>query len=117
MKCFCKEKEIILLFYSYIMTTGVLLGMYWLEKDNDLFLNSILFFSVVILNRVLDMFQKRKGRFIKILYVAEMCFVLFLMCLSVFQKQYFVYYKLLILPSIILAIVQSFTLRKHKREE
>jgi hypothetical protein len=110
------KQESILLFYSYIVSLTILLGIYLLDFSKNLFLHLILFISIILLNRILNIFQKIKNRLIKFIYTTEICFIVFLLMLVFLKENYFIQYKLLILPSLILSIIQTFGLDIIKKK-
>lgn len=114
MKLQFKQESVILL-YSYVVSLTILLGIYLLDFSKNLFLHLILFLSIILLNRILNEFQKTKNRFIKFIYTTEMCFIVFLLMFFILKENYFIQYKLLVLPPLILSIIQTFSLKKMKK--
>lgn len=101
-----------LLVYLYFINTLTLLGIYMFNYTESIFVNSIFFLLVILLNRVLEDNQSNNS-IKKLLYVSEICFVIFVIFIMIFKEVYFTQYKLLILPSILLSLLLSFKLKKQ----
>jgi hypothetical protein len=114
MKLQFKQESVILL-YSYVISLTILLGIYLLDFSKNLFLHLILFLSIILLNRILNEFQKTKNRYIKFIHTTEICFIVFLLMFFILKENYFIQYKLLVLPPLILSIIQTFSLKKMKK--
>ncbi len=99
------------LLYAYIMSIVLLLGVYVFDEFNKRFLFIVFFLSVLLLNRILNQYQKQKGKYINFLYFSEFSFLIFLFLFFLLKEKYFHFYQLLILPAIVLSIIQGFSLK------
>jgi|SRR5690625_2599 len=111
MKLQINKKSIILL-YSYILCLIVLIGLYQFDLTENIFLYVIFFFSVILLNRILNEHQKSKSKYMRVIFAAEICFVIFLALMFILKDRYFVLYRLLITPAILLSIIQTIMARR-----
>lgn len=108
---FKKEPKRLLLAYMYVMCLVTLLGIYLCDYVNSIFLHLILFLLLVLLNRVLNEYQKIKDKMIKFIYASELSLLLFILFILFCKENYFIQYKLFILPSLVLSIIQTFGLK------
>lgn len=101
--------------YNYAICAAILLSMYLLGYTQNPLFNAVLFLSVIVLNRMLNVFQKNSDRYKKIMYATEILFLMFLLLLVFLHDNYFMQYKLLMIPSLLLSLVQSFGLKVVKK--
>ena len=88
--------------------------MYLLEKENSSLYHSILFAIVVCINRLSVEFHTHKEKVMKFIYISELCFAIYMFFIFFYGDQYFTLYKLLIVPSVVLSILQIFLLKRLK---
>ncbi len=98
----------IILFLLYIIGTGIYIGKYLFGYENSIILHTSTFFIFVILIWLAFHLLKIKNGIRHYLYVTEVCFLFFLICIYIYDADYFVRYQILVIPSIILAHVQLF---------
>lgn len=96
------------LFLLYFFGTGMYIGKYLYGYEKSIVLHTSMFFIFVILNRLAFHFLKIKKGICKYLYVTEVCFLLYLLCVYIYGSDYFIQYQILVIPSLILAHVQLF---------
>lgn len=110
-----KDKAIILMLL-YLLGIISILSISYLELFNDLTSYTCLFIIFILINRVSLSFNKTRSKLEKIIYITEACFVVYLVLLFVCGNTYFIQYKLLIIPSFVLGIYQSFMLKKVQKQ-
>jgi len=99
-------KNKLTLVYLYLFASAYLIIMYLTNTDMNILVYSLLFLIVILINRVSLQFLNKKSLFINYLYATEIFFLLYLVLILFYKEEYFIRYKLLIIPSIILSAFQ-----------
>src|SRR5690554_8230539 len=110
-----KNRAIILMLF-YLLGIILILSVYGLELNNNLALWTCLFMTFIYINRISLNFIKKRSKVEKIIYITEACFVVYVIFLFVYGNTYFIQYKLLIIPSLVLGAYQSFMLEKVQKQ-
>lgn len=107
------NKKSITLLYTYATCIITIIGMYLLDYTNNLFLNTILFLLIIILNRILSEKSRVKNKIVTYVYASEFCFLIFIALIFLCKENYFLQYKILMTPALILSMVQSFFIKRE----
>ncbi|SFN65055.1 hypothetical protein SAMN04487989_102236 [Bizionia echini] len=106
---------LIFIYLLYIIGIGIYIGAFLLDYQNNINLYTGMFFIFVIFNRLAFHSFANKKRLKYYLYLTELCFLVYLLFLYIYDFEYFIRYKILAIPAIILVHVQLFFYQKMKQ--
>ena len=120
MKSFFQKIKLkyIILIVLYLLIASYVSTMYCLNLDNNIVIYSVFFLLLIVLNRLIYMFDKKNVSKLRkyILYISEALFFLYLLLIFFYGAEYLVRYKILIIPSILLGVFQTIKLKRQKNE-
>lgn len=98
----------------YIIGISTYIGIFLFKYDNNILLYTSIFLVFIIINR-LGFYTYANKKLIKnYLYFTEFCFLLYVIFVFIFGPEYFLRYKILVIPCLVLMHVQLFILPEHK---
>ena len=107
-----KKARILIILY-FIAVLGII-SIYLFEQEHTILFHTLLFVIVLFINRLSVDFYIHKEQMMNYIYFTELCFLIYLFCVFFYENNYFTMYKLLIVPSIVLSIVQLFKSKQIK---
>lgn len=102
----------LILMFLYILASVCAILMYTLDNDYLMLTSSVMFILTILINRLSYPVNPYREIIVKILYLTELCFISYIALLFIYGNEYFMQYKLLLLPSLILSIYLSFSRNK-----
>lgn len=108
-------KHSIVLMSLYLFTTGFLISLYWFNYSENIWLFSIFFFLVLILNRLSLKYVITNNFIKKIIFSTELLFIVYIICILILNNNYFLKYKLLIIPSILLNLYILYFMKRIRK--
>jgi len=85
----------------------ILVNLYYrYDNENSILFNTFYFLNYVVINRLLLYYNKYRNKTIIFVYITEILFVVYLICVLILGSTHFGSYKALLIPSSFLFLFQ-----------